>query len=346
MVTINTHGIEIESCSECDGAWFDRNELPQYLSNKADSDWHNVLLNEKQLKTNNDFGFNGGGFCPKCNQAVEQISIPDLKIKILKCVGCMGVWIRRCHLQPLTQWYITATPSQKLQLKDYDDQADTWEIEEDAPLGASLLGLIKDDNPTRSFPYTTASLIIINTLIFIYCLYLKDNTFLLMVPASLLSSPLTNIHTVFTSMFMHANIFHLIGNMYYLWVFGDNVEDRLGPIKYLSVYLFCGVIADFTHALVTDRPDLPTLGASGAISGILGGYLLLYPKARISAFSLVYFRSIRFTSPAWLYLGVWFFGQQWLNAALGSCGVAWYAHIGGFISGFLILLLLKSLRWL
>jgi membrane associated rhomboid family serine protease len=345
LVTITHNDIKIEWCSTCNGVWFDINELSKYLNNKANSEWQNTVLDEIKVNSNHDIGIDGGGFCPKCNQAVEQIRITNLNINILKCIGCKGVWVRRSHLKPLAQWYLLATSSQRLQLHDY--QTNTWNVETDAPLGASMLGLIEDDNPTRRFPYTTVSLIIINTMIFIFSFFLLENDkFLLMVPSSLFSAPVTHIYSVFTSMFMHANIFHLIGNMYFLWVFGDNIEDRLGSIKYLSVYLMCGVIAAFSHALFTNSPDVPTLGASGAVSGILGAYLLLYPKARVSTFSLVYFRTIKFTAPVWFYLGVWFFGQQLLNVALDSLGVAWYAHIGGFIFGYLILLLLKSLRWL
>ncbi len=143
---------------------------------------------------------------------------------------------------------------------------------------------------------------------------------------------------------MHANIFHLIGNMYFLWVFGDNIEDRIGPLKYMLLYLTCGIVANFSHALATNNPEIPALGASGAVSGILGAYLLLYPKARVSIFTLLWFQPHTFTFPVWFYLGVWFFGQQWLNIAMDTSGVAWYAHIGGFIFGFLTLLLMKKLR--
>jgi membrane associated rhomboid family serine protease len=151
--------------------------------------------------------------------------------------------------------------------------------------------------------------------------------------------------TLFTSMFMHGGIAHIAGNMLFLWIFGDNVEDRLGHIRYLFFYLICGLIASLAHvfatyAFATDESSLlvPSLGASGAISGVLGGYILLYPSRRVTVFLFRLLTQV----PAWVAIGIWFAFQ--LISGLGILGggsqqggVAYAAHIGGFIAGLVLI---------
>ena len=162
-----------------------------------------------------------------------------------------------------------------------------------------------------------------------------------MVPIDILEGK--NLHTMFTSMFLHADILHLFGNMLFLYIFGDNVEDAFGHGRYLLFYFLCGIAASLTHIIsITNPSDLadPALGASGAISGVLGAYLILYPKARV--ITLVFFGWIFFTAiPAIIFLGFWFI-LQWLFAVydIGG-GVAYWAHIGGFLAGMLMAPLLK-----
>jgi membrane associated rhomboid family serine protease len=153
-----------------------------------------------------------------------------------------------------------------------------------------------------------------------------------------------NLHTLFTSMFLHAGFFHIFGNMLYLYVFGDNVEDTFGHVSYLFFYVICGFVASMTY-IMSGRgfgPDDMVVGASGAISGVLGAYLVLYPRSRI--FSLVlYGLPIVVPIPAVVFLGFWFL-MQWLYAIFDIGGnVAWWAHIGGFMAG-LILALVVGLR--
>lgn len=154
-------------------------------------------------------------------------------------------------------------------------------------------------------------------------------------------TPISVYITLLTSMFMHGGIAHLLGNMLFLWIFGDNLEDRLGHLRYLVFYLVCGFIASLAHvlttvALSTDASSLliPSLGASGAISGVLGGYILLYPHRRVHAFMF----SLLTTVPAWVAVGLWFVfqlisGLGMLGGGSQQGGVAYAAHIGGFIAG-------------
>jgi rhomboid family protein len=172
----------------------------------------------------------------------------------------------------------------------------------------------------------------------------------LLVPG-LQPTPLSVYVTLLTSMFMHGGIAHIFGNMLFLWIFGDNVEDRLGHVRYLVFYLICGLLASLAHvfstvAFATDPSSLliPSLGASGAISGVLGGYLLLYPTRRVTVILLRIITQV----PAWVAIGVWFAfqlisGLGMLGGGSQQGGVAYAAHIGGFIAG-LILVKLFTIR--
>lgn len=165
------------------------------------------------------------------------------------------------------------------------------------------------------------------------------------VPARFFASPFSPREsvTVLTAMFMHAGWLHIGGNMLYLWIFGNNIEDRLGPWRFLGFYLLCGTAATALQAVVAPGIAVPTLGASGAIAGVLAAYLLLYPRARVITAVLIFFIIELAALPAWLIIAVWFVIQ--LASGLGSLGqttatggVAYFAHIGGFAAGILLAL--------
>jgi membrane associated rhomboid family serine protease len=138
--------------------------------------------------------------------------------------------------------------------------------------------------------------------------------------------------TVFTSMFMHGSWAHIIGNMWFLWIFGDNVEDMMGRAKYLVFYLLCGVAAAMSQVLTQVNSDVPMVGASGAIAGVLGAYLMLFPRARVRCLFFLFIFITTIYVPAWLLLGLWFLSQFLMPGP----GVAWMAHVGGFVTGFLL----------
>jgi membrane associated rhomboid family serine protease len=167
------------------------------------------------------------------------------------------------------------------------------------------------------------------------------------VPRQLVANPSAEIPTIFTSMFMHAGWMHLLGNMLFLWIFGDNVEDRLGPAKFLIFYLVCGIAATLAQVAVSAESSIPNLGASGAISGVLAGYLVLFPKGQVK----VLMRGGVVALPAMVVIGLWIVLQ--LISGIGSFmqsgktgGVAYMAHIGGFVAGLALAFLLsgRSLR--
>lgn len=142
---------------------------------------------------------------------------------------------------------------------------------------------------------------------------------------------------LFTSMFLHGGWVHLIGNMWTLWIFGDNVEDRMGHWRFLLFYLLCGLIAIFTHIALYPNSEVPTIGASGAISGVMGAYMFLFPGSRVITLVPIFFFLHMMEVPAFFYLGVWFVGQLisgMTSLALGDAvGIAFWAHIGGFVGG-------------
>jgi membrane associated rhomboid family serine protease len=146
-------------------------------------------------------------------------------------------------------------------------------------------------------------------------------------------------------MFLHGGFWHLLGNMWSLYIFGDNVEDHLGPLRYLGFYLLCGLVSGLTHILLNLGSNVPTIGASGAIAGVMGAYFLLHPRARILTLIPIFFIPYFIEIPAFFFLGVWLL-LQFLNAAgsqAGMTGIAWWAHIGGFIGGMLLVKVLDQL---
>jgi membrane associated rhomboid family serine protease len=215
---------------------------------------------------------------------------------------------------------------------------------------------LKDNIPTRSFPLVTIALIAANIGAFLMQLSLGPDGFdhtvktLGAIPREVLTlrdlppyGPVRPPFTLLTSMFLHGGIAHIAGNMLFLWIFGNNVEDALGKTRYLFFYLAAGVAAGLTQALLEPRSSLPMVGASGAIAGVLGAYLLLYPHARVlTAVPIFIFIRLVYL-PAWLFLIIWFVYQV-AYSMLGAQGVAWFAHIGGFLAGFALALFIVPLR--
>lgn len=211
---------------------------------------------------------------------------------------------------------------------------------------------IRDENPTRSIPFINYGLIAINLAVFLWQISLGSNSeevfySLALIPLDVTGSPeLADLGPIFTSMFMHAGVAHLLGNMLYLWIFGDNVEDTLGHIRYLLFYIAGGFAASLTHVFLYPSSIIPTVGASGAIAATLGAYLLLFPNRRVvTIIPFGFFLHIA-RIPALFVLGMWFLLQLFEGAlALGMTelgGVAFWAHIGGFVFGMIFGPLLRN----
>ncbi|HUJ15001.1 MAG TPA: rhomboid family intramembrane serine protease [Thermoanaerobaculia bacterium] len=216
---------------------------------------------------------------------------------------------------------------------------------------------LSDHNPRRTTPVVNYLLIAANVWVFFWELSLgpniqRDLMIISFVPARFWAAPLypPNLLRILISMFLHGGWLHIGGNMLYLWIFGDNIEDRLGHFKYALFYLLCGFIATMSHAVMNAGSTLPSIGASGAIAGVLGAYVVLFPKARVTTLIPIFvFITIR-EIPAIIVLGFWFVLQLFVGvASIGASGdatggVAVFAHIGGFIAGMILVIAMGGTR--
>ncbi len=205
---------------------------------------------------------------------------------------------------------------------------------------------LKDDIPSSTYPIVNTSIIIINILFFIYELsvhsisvFIYNHAF---IPAMLFKyhDIFASIIRAFFSMFLHGGFLHILGNMWFLWIFGDNVEDELGHVNYLIFYIVGGLIATLVQGIASASSTVPIIGASGAISAVVGAYLVLFPHAKILSLVPIFIFITFLWIPSWLFIVFWFF-MQYLNGMLSiyskfGGGVAWFAHIGGFVFGFLV----------
>ena len=218
---------------------------------------------------------------------------------------------------------------------------------------------LRDDNPTRIIPFVTISLIVASSLVFFYqiSLGLQGGQFFVYrygaipavifghesLPREIMAMP--SSFSLVSSMFLHGGFMHLIGNMLYLWIFGNNIEDAMGHGRFVLFYLICGMTAAMAHAMVDSNSVVPMVGASGAISGVLGAYLLLYPRARVLVLIPLGFFIRLVYIPAGFVLIFWF-ALQLINGTItagqGGGGVAWFAHIGGFIAGMTLIGFFKN----
>jgi len=209
---------------------------------------------------------------------------------------------------------------------------------------------LRDVIPSRTAPVITVTIIILNALAWLFEISMPSeralNAFLYVygvVPAAF-SPP-----TLITSMFLHGGWMHIIGNMWYLWIFGDNVEDRLGHARFLVFYLLCGCVAGIGQVAFDPTSTLPTIGASGAIAGVMGAYFVLYPRSRVLTLVPLFFWFEIFELPAVVLLGFWFLFQLFnagaiavTSASHGSGGVAFMAHVAGFVAGALGVLMFRK----
>ena len=220
---------------------------------------------------------------------------------------------------------------------------------------------LRDRNPTSTVPAVTIALIVANAVVFLYEVTLGQDVLRSffgaygLVPARITLALRYGegdwagiVAPFFTSMFLHGGWLHLIGNMWFLWIFGDNVEDAMGSVRYFFFYVLCGLGAGMAHWLIGPASAVPTVGASGAIAGVLGAYAVLFPGARVLTLVPVFFVLQVIEVPALLWLGLWFLLQFATGAVAplsgAGGGIAWGAHVGGFLIGILIALLLRPRR--
>lgn len=198
----------------------------------------------------------------------------------------------------------------------------------------------KDNNPRVLYPFITFGIIFLNLIFFLGQFYISSNDSQLGIKIISTFGFIPhdfNLLTVFSSMFLHGGIGHLVGNMWFLYIFGDNVESILGHVKYFLFYLMCGIAAAFGQYIINPSSLIPMIGASGAIAGILGAYMISFPRAKVHVFVMLFVFFTTLIVPAKIVLGIWFLIQ--LNGGISEFGVlskggiAWFAHIGGFLAG-------------
>ncbi len=207
---------------------------------------------------------------------------------------------------------------------------------------------LRDSQKSDSKPIVTIVLIVINILVFLFEFSLDEQSRDAFIAIYGLTPDNFHITNVFTSMFLHGGWLHVLGNMWFLWIFGDNIEDILGHGKYLLFYLLCGVAAAITQVYMNADSRVPMVGASGAIAGVMGAYLIKFPRARIESILILVFFITRFDVPAWLMLIYWFLTQ--LFSGVGSIGytqasqggTAFFAHVGGFVAGIILIKVLGT----
>lgn len=221
---------------------------------------------------------------------------------------------------------------------------------------------IRDKTPSHTFPFVNVGLIIINIVVFMYEVSLGQEMAafvdaLGIKPAQfiwLVNNEPTNLPGLafpfFSSMFLHGGWFHIIGNMWYLWIFGDNVEDRMGHTRYLIFYILCGIGAGLAHIYFNQTSTIPTIGASGAIAGVMGAYLMLYPFGKVLTLVPFFFFITFIDVPALFFLGFWVI-LQFIQGTVSSSlpqdtgGVAWWAHLGGFVIGAVLIFVFRRYRY-
>lgn len=210
-----------------------------------------------------------------------------------------------------------------------------------------MLPLGDDNSRRRLFPFVTYLLVAVNFFVFFIELS-RGDAFIIQwsfIPARFLANPVGQFVTIITAMFLHSGWLHILGNMLYLLIFGDNVEDRLGHVKFIFFYFLCGMVATFAQMAIDPTSTIPNLGASGAIAGILGAYVIMFPRSRIRVLLITFLVQL----PAILVIGFWILLQFFsefgaITSSTAAGGVAYMAHIGGFLSGILLTFLMGGTR--
>jgi membrane associated rhomboid family serine protease len=208
---------------------------------------------------------------------------------------------------------------------------------------------LRDVIPSRTVPFFNIAFIVLNTAVFLFEVSLPDRALVSFLSTYGVVPARLSWMSMVTSMFLHGGWLHFLGNMLYLWIFGDNVEDRIGHARYVLFYLFCGVAAALAHVYMNPVSKIPTVGASGAIAGVMGAYFVLYPHSRVLALVPLFIIWEIIEVPAIIFLGIWFLMQFFsgvgsiaADAAVETGGVAFWAHVAGFIAGVVAVFVLRK----
>ena len=335
----------LDVCPQCRGIWFDRGEFVAFVKDLSESDdvqSEEVRLFEKRVVEHPEDLQEPERCCPRCGQGMRKFNYAyDSNVFLDRCRECEGIWADGGEVRKVAR-YLKENPKVRAigvdlvkRQRDIYDTSDLmgrgyypWLL-----YGPMVIIPLSDDTPRYRFPYITVCLIGMCVLNFILQLTVVGESRSYYQQYGSVPNNIFSIGLL-TSMFLHGGWIHLIGNMFFLWLFGDNVEDRFSRLGYLGFYLLCGISADLVHAAAHPGCTTPSIGASGAISGVMGAYLYFYPSSRIKVFCLCRIIHV----PALFYLGFWFGLQMYsltITSMTGGSNIAWYAHIGGFVFGYL-----------
>lgn len=351
---IISYGTSVDICKACGGVWFDPGELKNcidFLLNNTDKIPEAYPNLEREVVRVRDLAESKRA-CPKCSVSMEKFNYSyDSNVILDKCDSCSGIWADMGELYKLAVYmkgnknvqgianYLVEHTREIDQLKSVAAMA----RELSRPAGYAflypkLIVPISDSIGIGLFPFVQLGIIILNILIYIIqATVIKDPIHFFeswgFIPVDIFS--LHGFLTLFSSGFIHAGFFHLFGNMLFLWIFGDNIEDKFGHLKFFIFYLICLAGANFAHFFANAHSDIPAIGASGAVSGVMGAYFIFHPHAKVKM--LVINRVIDI--PAVIYIGAWIAMQILMgfvyHAAGISYGISYMAHVGGFATGML-----------
>lgn len=343
-------GFYVKICPGCNGIWFDAGTMHPFLEMLINSSFVPnapvVLSKPVRLEKLND----PPKKCPRCGCLMRKHNYSyDSNIIMDRCATCSGIWTDK-HEAYQAAMYNKGNPkldklasSMASHVQDQENFKDLVEnINELRNSGGGLLigiqGIlpIGDDIPKHRLPFIVLGLILLNTISLISALAFGDiESFcneMGLIPTHIIAGQ--NLFTLYSNMFCHASVAHLVGNMAFLWIFGTHVEDAFHHVYFILFYLLCGIAANLAHLAMNLHSTIPCVGASGAIAGVMAAYLILYPSSHLK----LIVGGIVMTLPAWVYLVGWFFMQllaSMLSSGTGG-GIAWFAHIGGFVCGAII----------
>jgi len=329
MRVLLMEGVQVDLCPLCMGMWFDAGELSRAAGLRFDAAATGAALAGARRTRHR---------CLSCTAPLYEREIGS-GVLVDQCVRCSGLFVDHGEFSRIRRHYGNSGAPPRLTRPDRASaSAGPRELDADsfgAELFQYLVGLpLELDTPQTLFPPVVTVLVAANVLAFVLAWVngLGSATEAMgLVPLEIASG--RRLWTLLTCMFMHGGVLHLLGNMYFLYIAGDNVEERLGMVRFTGFYLLCGLVAGLAHVVGNMASELPCVGASGAVSGVLGAYMVLFPHVRFRVRHFYFlWRHVVFDIPAWGYLGFWLL-MQFFFAALAVPGVAWWAHVGGFACG-------------
>jgi len=352
------HEIVVDACPACRGIWFDRSELVEFihLFLEDHQDLPNSTIQLGKTITSIDRLDEPCRCCPRCGQPLKKVNYAyDSNIIVDKCLVCDGIWVDRPEVKQLAVYTKGNPKLDKLGVsvaEHVTEQQDLRDMTEAAQVLAGSVGVwlflpkiilpLKDDTRRRTVPGITLAIMLTNLAVLLWMYYSWADFSAVFstygfVPKRIMAGE--GFFTFFSAMFLHAGVLHLAGNSLFLWIFGDNVEDAFGHVLFTGFYLACGVCASLAFLLLHADSNIPGLGASGAIGGVMGAYFVLYPQARVKTFVICTVLKI----PAYAYLGLWFLCQLLYAGVYGAQErIGFSAHIGGFAAGIVLALLHKA----